>query len=192
MRPWLYVGLVSAVIAWPIAMAQPAGAQSDAETEPDNRQADQATSEQQGDEAQSEREGTEKEASSEQKEGPQSPEEKMQARYPQPVRTGDLIGLPVHDEKDRIYGYVERVVRTPENKIELVVPYRAWFGWAPEFAFWPKRRVAVPIETVGIVGDHLNALDFARPDFDAAPTWTPAEGSAVPDDETIRVALAKR
>ena len=45
-----------------------------------------------------------------------SPEEKMRRRFPQPVRVGDLIGLPVLDWDDSTLGYVRHVVRMPEGK----------------------------------------------------------------------------
>src|SRR4051812_21390625 len=50
-----------------------------------------------------------------------SPEEKMRRRFPQPVRVGDLIGLPLLDWDDSTLGYVRHVVRTPEGKIQLIV-----------------------------------------------------------------------
>ena len=77
-----------------------------------------------------------------------TPEERMNRRYPQPVKVGFLIGLPVLDEKDSTYGYIREVVRTAEGKIVLVVPYRGWLGWAP--TDWGRKTVAVPIETVAI------------------------------------------
>src|SRR6185503_5080041 len=52
-----------------------------------------------------------------------SPEEKMQRRYPQPVRVGDLIGLPVLDDDDRTLGRVRNLVRTAAGKVQLIVPY---------------------------------------------------------------------
>ena len=48
-------------------------------------------------------------------------EAKMNRRFPQKVRVGDLIGLPVLDDDDVTLGYVQNVVRTPENKIKLIV-----------------------------------------------------------------------
>src|SRR5262245_52520861 len=77
-----------------------------------------------------------------------SPEEKMRRRYPQPVKVGDLIGLPVLDDHDRTLGYVQNVVRTPSGKIQLVVPYGGVLGWR-------QRLIAVPIEVVGIAGRQL-------------------------------------
>src|SRR5262245_5117058 len=78
-----------------------------------------------------------------------TPEQRMQRRYPQPVKVGFLIGLPMLDEQDRTYGYIREVVRSAEGKIALVVPYRDWFGWAP--LDWGRKPVAVPIETVAIL-----------------------------------------
>jgi hypothetical protein len=54
-----------------------------------------------------------------------TPEQKMNSRYPQPVRVGFLIGLPMLDDRGTTLGYIQQVVRTPEGKILLVVNYRA-------------------------------------------------------------------
>jgi len=61
-----------------------------------------------------------------------SPEETMARRFPQPVRVGDLIGLPVLDDQDSTIGYIHEVVRTPTGKIQLVVPY-GHFDKAPTY-----------------------------------------------------------
>src|SRR5262245_18617368 len=118
-----------------------------------------------------------------------TPEERMARRYPQPVKVGALIGLPVLDGRDSTYGYIRAVVRTSEGKIVLVVPYRAWLGWAP--TDWGRRTVAVPLETVAILGRQVAALDFSPEDFEAAPSYV-AGGSVLPADETIRIALYRR
>jgi hypothetical protein len=118
-----------------------------------------------------------------------TPEERMNRRYPQPVKVGFLISLPVLDEKDSTFGYIRDVVRTPENKIALVVPYRAWLGWAP--TDWGRKAVAVPIETVAILARQVAALDFSRDDFAAAPEYA-AQGTPLSPDETIRIAVYRR
>ena len=41
-----------------------------------------------------------------------------EAAFPQPIRVGDLIGLPVLDNDSSTLGYVRQVVRTPQGKIE--------------------------------------------------------------------------
>jgi hypothetical protein len=110
--------------------------------------------------------------------------ERMNRRYPQPVRVGDLIGLPVLDDRSSTLGFVRHVVRTSAGKIELIVSYSRWFGWF-------GRPVAVPIEAVGIEGRQVASLDMARSEYAAAPTWQGRDAAALPDDATIRIALAR-
>ena len=119
-----------------------------------------------------------------------TPEQKMQKRFPHPVRVGDLIGLAVLDDDDSTIGYVREVVRTPEGKVVLVVPYSAWFGWAR--TEWRKRSVAVPIETVALLARQINAVDMARSDFAEAPTWSPDQGKQIPPEEKTQIALGRR
>ena len=105
----------------------------------------------------------------------------MQRRFPQPVRVGDLIGLPVLDDDHRTLGYVRQVVRTPQDKIELIVAYSGWFGWFG----WGARPVAVPIEVVGILGRELASLDMPRSEYAAAPTWQGRTQRRLSDDDSI-------
>jgi hypothetical protein len=110
--------------------------------------------------------------------------ERMNRRFPQPVRVGDLIGLPVLDDRSSTLGVVRQVVRTPAGKIELIVSYSRWFGWF-------GRPVAVPIEVVGIEGRQVASLDMSRSEYATAPTWQGQGATALPDDATIRIALAR-
>lgn len=119
-----------------------------------------------------------------------SPQQKMQKRFPQPVRVGDLIGLPVLDEGDSTIGYVREVARTQEGNVVLIVPYSAWFGWARTER--GKRPVAVPIETVAILAKQINALDMSRGDFDEAGTWEASRGKPLPAEEKTLIALGRR
>jgi hypothetical protein len=123
-----------------------------------------------------------------------SPEEKMNRRFPQPVRVGDLIGLPVLDWRDSTIGYIRQVVRTPGGKIQLIVPYGKWLGWASYGGpfDWGRRPVAVPIETVAILGRQVAALDMPREDFDAAPTYVASQAMPLPPSDTIRIAITRR
>jgi hypothetical protein len=114
-----------------------------------------------------------------------SPEEKMQRRYPQAVRVGDLIGLPLLDDQDRPLGRVKSVVRTAGDKIQLIVPYGGFLGWR-------QRLVAVPIEVVAIAGRQLAALDMTRAEFRAAPAWNDPQSRPLSASETIRVGLYRR
>jgi hypothetical protein len=118
-----------------------------------------------------------------------SPEEAMRRRFPQPARVRDLIGLPVLDWSDNTLGYVQRVVRTSDGKIQLIVRYGGWFGWIG----WGQRPVAVPIEVVALLGPHVAALDMMPEQFRTAPTWQPGpDVSDIAPDETIRVAITRR
>jgi len=114
-----------------------------------------------------------------------SAEQRMQRRFPQPVKVGDLIGLPVLDFDDRTLGYVKSVVRTADGNIKLIVPYGGFLGWG-------RRPVAVPIELVAIAGRQIAALDMTRAEFDAAPAWADPLSQSLPASETIRIGLYRR
>jgi len=115
----------------------------------------------------------------------QSPEAKMARRFPQKVRVGDLIGLPVLDDDDVTLGHVQKVVRTPEGKIRLIVSYSKWFGWF-------GRPVAVPIEVVAILGRQIDSLDMKPEEYAKTLTWSQGQDQTIPDDEIIRIALGRR
>lgn len=114
-----------------------------------------------------------------------TPEERMNRRFPQKVRVGDLIGLPVLDDNDVTLGHVTQVVRSPEGKIKLIVSYSRWFGW------W-GRPVAVPIEVVAILARQIASLDMPPREYEAAPTWSAANDQKIPDDDIIRIAVTRR
>jgi hypothetical protein len=110
--------------------------------------------------------------------------ERMNRRFPQPVRVGDLIGLPVLDDRSSTLGFVRQVVRTAAGNVQLIVSYSRWFGWF-------GRPVAVPIEVVGIEGRQLASLDMPRSEYATAPTWQGRDATALPDEATIRIALGR-
>ena len=114
-----------------------------------------------------------------------SPEEKMRRRFPQPVRVGDLIGLPLLDWDNSTIGYVRHVVRTPEGKIQLIVNQGRLFGWG-------GRLVQVPIEAVAILARQLDLLDISVEEFRAAPAWSAATTQPIPSDDMIRIAISRR
>lgn len=119
-----------------------------------------------------------------------TPAQKMQKRFPQPALVSHLIGLPVLDDDDSTIGYIRQVVRSPDGKIYLIVPYSRWFGWLP--VAWGKRPVAVPIEVVTILARQLDSVDMTRGDYDDAATWQPSQGQPLAPDEKILVALGRR
>jgi hypothetical protein len=113
--------------------------------------------------------------------------DRMNRRFPQPVRVGDLIGLPVLDDSTSTLGYVQQVVRSTTGQTELIVSYSKWFGWFG----WFTRPVAVPIEATGIEGKQIVSLDMPSGEYANAPTWQGQSATALPDDDTIRIALAR-
>jgi len=114
-----------------------------------------------------------------------SPEERMQRRYPQPVKVGDLIGLPLLDDQDRTLGTIQSVVRTPEGKVRLIISFGGLLGWG-------QRLIAVPIEVVAIAGRQLAALDMTRAELEAAPTWSAVQTQPIASNEIVRVGLYRR
>jgi len=114
----------------------------------------------------------------------ETPEERFQRRLPQPVKVGDLIGLPVLDDNQSTLGYVQQVVRTSAGKIDLIVSYSPWFGWF-------GRPVGVPIDFVGIFGRNIASLDMSRQDFAEAPTWSGAGAQPIPPTESLRIGLTR-
>jgi PRC-barrel domain len=112
-------------------------------------------------------------------------EAKYKRRFPQPTKVGHLIGLPVLDDNDVTLGHVQKVVRTPEGKIELIVSYSKWFGWF-------GRPVAVPIEAVVILALQLDSVEMQPEDYAEAPTWTEGKDQILADSDIVRVALGRR
>ena len=83
-------------------------------------------------------------------EKPMPMEERMHRRFPQSVRVGDLIGLPVLDDDDSTIGFVRQVVRTPQGKIRLIVSYSRWFGW-----FGRRLRCRLKLSSSSVGNWHL-------------------------------------
>jgi PRC-barrel domain len=114
-----------------------------------------------------------------------TPEQKMAKRYPQPVHVSFLLGLPVLDENSSIIGYVQAVVRTPEGKLQLVMPLGGFLGFG-------ARLVPIPIEIVGMLGAQVAVVDMPGDRFMSSPTWISSRAKPLDPSETIRVALTRR
>jgi hypothetical protein len=115
----------------------------------------------------------------------ESLEAKMARRFPQKVKVGDLIGLPVLDDDNSTLGHVQQVVRSPEGKIKLIVTYGRWFGWF-------GRPVAVPVEAVAILGKEIASLEMPPAEYEQAPTWIVGTDGPLRESEIIRLALTRR
>jgi hypothetical protein len=115
---------------------------------------------------------------------PMPMKERYLKRFPQPTRVSHLIGMPVLDLNSKTLGYIRRVVRNPAGEIQFIVDYSQWWGWF-------GRPVAVPLEVLGIEGGHVVSLDMSPSEYSAAPSWRDTEGTPLPDDAIVRVALSR-
>lgn len=117
-------------------------------------------------------------------------EERMKHRFPQPIRVGALIGARLSDNDSRTIGTIRQVVRTAQGKVEVVVDCCGWFGFG-------ARQVVVPIAVLGVFGREVASLDWPRDAYASAPAWQMAEwqhagGAVLADDDSVRIALARR
>jgi hypothetical protein len=110
---------------------------------------------------------------------------KFNRRFPQEVKVGHLIGMPVLDDSDVTLGHVQKVARTPKGRIELIVSYSKWFGWF-------GRQVAVPIEAVAILARQLDSVEMKPDEYEKAPTWSQGESQILSESDSVRVALGRR
>jgi hypothetical protein len=116
---------------------------------------------------------------------PSAAEARMGMRFPQAVRVGDLIGLPVLDDDDSTLGRVREVVRDPQGRIKLIVGYSRWWGLG-------GRPVAVPLEVVVILGRQIDSVDMKPAEYAAAPTWVAGTDQPIAPDQIIRIAISRR
>jgi hypothetical protein len=79
------------------------------------------------------------------------------------------------------------VVRSATGQTELIVAYSKWFGWFG----WFTRPVAVPLEATGIEGKQIVSLDMPPGEYATAPTWQGESATALPNGDTIKIALAR-
>jgi len=117
-------------------------------------------------------------------------DERMKRRYPQPIRVSALIGARVSDNDSRTVGTIRQVVRTAQGKVEVVVDCCGWFGFG-------SRQVLVPIAVLGVFGREVASLDWERSAYANAPAWQRSQwqesgGKVLADDDTVRIALARR
>jgi len=107
-------------------------------------------------------------------------------RFPQPVRVGDLLRRQVLRpvEQQNVLGRVASVVRRPDGAVLVVVSLGGVLGLG-------TRPVAVPVEAVALLGEHLALMDLTPEQLRALPTFDGAGAAPVPPDETTRVGLVR-
>ena len=112
-------------------------------------------------------------------------QEQAAKRFPQPVRVGDLIG---HDvlapaESQPVLGRVAAVTRRADGGLDVIVRLGGLLGIG-------ARPIAVPVEAVALLGEHVALLGLTPAQLDALPT-APTPSAPLPPDTSIKVALVK-
>lgn len=115
-----------------------------------------------------------------------SPAGHAAARFPQPVRVGDLLGKEVLRpvEAQDVLGRVAAIARRPDGAVLIVVRLGGVLGFG-------ARPVAVPVEATALLGPYLAVLDLLPGQLRALPTYDGAGAQALPANETIRVGLTR-
>jgi hypothetical protein len=106
-------------------------------------------------------------------------------RYPQPVRVGDLLKRKVLRplESQPSLGRVRTVVLR-DGQIEVVIDYGGVLGFF-------TRPVAVPVEAMALLGQHMVMLGFTPAQLDALPNFTDTSATLLAPDAIVRIGLTK-
>ncbi|RVT92139.1 hypothetical protein EOD42_18140 [Rhodovarius crocodyli] len=107
------------------------------------------------------------------------------ARYPQPVRVGDLLGRQVLEDSPQqtVLGRVAGVTRDTEG-VAILVDCCGILGFG-------TRRVALPVETMTLLGQFMVARGQDRQSMALLPAVAPARAAPLPVDASIRVGLGR-
>lgn len=112
--------------------------------------------------------------------------ERAARRFPQPVRVGDLIDRQVLQPvpAQHVLGRVAAINRNKEGGIDVVVRFGGFLGFG-------TRPIAVPVEAVALLGEHVVVMDFTPEQLRAFPTVQKGKEMAIAPGEIIRVGLTK-
>ena len=120
-------------------------------------------------------------------------------RFPQPVRVGDLAGrlLLRPEASQSVLGRVTGLVRRGDGAGEMAVRLDGalglgWLGLrAVAWSGFGSRLVAVPVEAVALLGEHVALMGLTPERLRALPTFTPGSATEIPPDETIRLGIVR-
>jgi hypothetical protein len=112
--------------------------------------------------------------------------ERAARRFPQPVRVGDLIDRQVLEPvpAQHVLGRIAAINRNEKGGIDVVVRFGGFLGFG-------TRPIAVPVEAIALLGEHVAMMDFTPEQLRAFPTLTKGNEVAMAPSETIRVGLTK-
>ena len=107
-------------------------------------------------------------------------------RFPQDVRTGDLLGRDVLQpvESQNVLGAVQQVVRAPDGTVQVVMTFGGVLGIG-------SRLIAVPLDAMVLVGQVMEVVAYMPEQLRQFPTFVPAGTTPVPPDTVLKVGLAK-
>ena len=105
---------------------------------------------------------------------------RTEAPLADPVRVGDLIGLPVVDGDNDLLGRVRGVARSDEGKIELLLALGGLFGFG-------ERLVPIPIESVALAAAAITVLEVPPDRFQQTPTWYGHKSEPLAAAETVSI-----
>lgn len=108
------------------------------------------------------------------------------ARFPQPVRVGDLLRRQVLRpvEQQNVLGRVAGVMRRGDGAVLVIVSLGGVLGLG-------TRPIAVPLEATALLGEHLAVIDLTPEQLQALPTFDGAGTQPLQPNETIRVGLTR-
>lgn len=120
-------------------------------------------------------------------------------RSPQPVRVGDLAGrfLLQPEESQPVLGRVTGLVRGGDGAVAVTVRLDGalgldWLGLRPvAWSGFGSRLVAVPVEAVALLGEHVALMGLTPERLRALPTFAPDAGTEIPPDETLRIGIVR-
>ena len=120
-------------------------------------------------------------------------------RFPQPVRAGDLPGrfLLQPEESQPVLGRVTGLIRRNDGGVDVIVRLDGilgltWLGLQP--VAWSgvgSRLVAVPVEAVALLGEHVALMGLTPERLHALPTFAPNSATVIPPDETFRIGIVR-
>ena len=111
------------------------------------------------------------------------------ARFPQPVRVGDLPSryLIEPEESQHILGRVQGVVKAQDGSNQLVVKVGGRFAWLG----FGNRLALVPTDDVALLGQYVALMDIDPDDLPKQPTFKPGSLAALASKAVIKVGIVK-
>jgi hypothetical protein len=118
---------------------------------------------------------------------PEAVTDQQEARFPQPVKVGDLMKWPVIQAGGHYHhlGHVVGVFQPKDGDPVLVMRTSGFFGVG-------ARLVAPPLDAVSLVGPMVKIADLDPKEFAALPTFQPAQGAFLGADDVVRIGVDRK